>query len=396
MTPTDAPKKHKSSDVRRIRHVKGSLYAKTSTAMVERFFLNLAEAFRAILAERPHNWPEILARVVAVYNVSPGSAFRNSSPSALHHGLRQSEVLPDIFGIIDGIKGSTDPFILHQQKLNHAAHQLLDSHTSLEKWFMNKDRLLGAKHQRHCFEIADLVIARRMTPSAKFRSSTPYMYGPALVYKHVSPTQLKLLWISSGQMSTRYYKHLMYYSIPATDDPEELRAFMNAPLVYGKNVQMIPEELRARIEESIFKNEWKPSYFQEIQDVLMNVQFEVEPFEETNFPDAFDESQNEILYENFLTASAGAGPLFDPSQYFTNKKVLPSFHISQEITDSSESSISGSDEEKELRFDPVVHSREIHEQANDSEGSDYNSGSDQFYSQSDSSSDEFLSMEEEE
>ena len=232
-----------------------------------------------------------------------------------------------------------------------------------------------------------------MTPSSKFRSSEPYMYGPALIYKHVSPTQLRLLWISSGQMSNRYYKHLMHFSLPAADDPEELRAFMNAPLIYGKStVQAIPEDLRARIEQAIFKDEWKPCFFKEIQDALMNVQFEPIPFEEQDFPDRFNENQNDILYENHLTASVGAAPLFHPSQYFTNKKVLPSFHISQEMTDSSDSSNSDSDEEKELSFDPFVQSREIPDPGE----SNYDSSSDQFYSQSDSDSDEFLSVGEEE
>ena len=102
---------HKNKEVRRMEHMKSSVYHPTSHSSIERFFRTFSTLIRKLFEEENNKWTDYVDQVVALYNNTTHTALRGHSPNSAHFNLMHDQTQPMIHQIL-AESGSKHPFVV--------------------------------------------------------------------------------------------------------------------------------------------------------------------------------------------------------------------------------------------------------------------------------------------
>ena len=226
---------HKNKEVRRMEHMKSSVYHPTSHSSIERFFLTFSTLIRKLFEEERDNWVDYVDQVVALYNNTGHKALRGHSPNSAHFNLAPDQTQPMIHQYLNE-SASRHPFVLEEQELYTRALRLFNE-AGLEKYFEPKDKkeMEERKHENETGpQIGDLVWVRKMKRLDK-HPEEGYLMGPCLIIDKPSSQQVEVLFLLSGHTVIRHFSQITQFFRPIGTDTENLLEYSTAPRLYANH-----------------------------------------------------------------------------------------------------------------------------------------------------------------
>ena len=223
---------HRNKDVRRMEHVKSSVYHPTSHSSIERFFLTFSTLIRKLFTDERDRWTDYVDQVVALYNNTGHKALRGHSPNSAHFNLAHDQTRPMIHQYLSESE-SKHPFVVEEKKLFARAKTLFDE-AGIDKYFEPVDakEIEKRKHEGKTGpQIGDLVWVRRMKRLDK-HPEEGYLMGPCLITDKPSSQQVEVLFLLNGHASRRHYGQVTQFFRPIGTDTENLLEYSSAPRLY--------------------------------------------------------------------------------------------------------------------------------------------------------------------
>ena len=226
---------HKNKEVRRMEHMKSSVYHPTSHSSIERFFLTFSTLIRKLFLEERDNWVDYVDQVVALYNNTGHKALRGHSPNSAHFNLAPDQTQPMIHQYLNE-SASRHPFVLEEQELYTRALRIFNE-AGLQKYFEPRDKkeMEERKHEDKTGpQIGDLVWVRKMKRLDK-HPEEGYLMGPCMIIDKPSSQVVEVMFLLSGNTAKRHFSQVTQFFRPIGTDTEKLLEYSTAPRLYANH-----------------------------------------------------------------------------------------------------------------------------------------------------------------
>ena len=223
---------HRNKDVRRMEHVKSSVYRPTSHSSIERFFLTFSTLIRKLFKDENNKWTDYVDQVVAIYNNTGHKALRGHSPNSAHFNLAHDQTYPMVYQYLNESR-SNNPFVVEEKRLFNRALRVF-TEAGIEKYFEPVDRKEreARKHEGKTGpQIGDLVWVKRMKRLNK-HPEEGYLMGPGIITRKPSSQQVDVMFALNGITSRRHIGQIVQFYKPIGTDTEKLLEYSSAPRLY--------------------------------------------------------------------------------------------------------------------------------------------------------------------
>ena len=291
-------KVHKNKDVRRIEHMKSSVYRPTSHSSIERFFLTFSTLIRKLFEDENDKWTDYVDQVVALYNNTPHMALRGHSPNSAHFNLMHDQTQPMIHQLLNESM-SKNPFVVEERILFNRSLRIFNE-AGIEKYFEPRDRKEAEerKHEKETQpQVGDLVWVRRLKRLNK-HPKEGYLMGPCLIVDKPSSQQVEVLYLLNGNTAKRHYTHVTQFYRPIGTDTEKLLEYSSAPKLYQDyEGRRISKEERNKLIHELEEGLQGKTYLSSIDDLEEVDMLLKDRFSLINYPEKYSEERTERLRE---------------------------------------------------------------------------------------------------
>ena len=223
---------HRNKDVRRMEHVKSSVYRPTSHSSIERFFLTFSTLIRKLFKDENNKWTDYVDQVIAIYNNTGHKALRGHSPNSAHFNLAHDQTYPMVYQYLNESR-SNNPFVVEEKRLFNRALRVF-TEAGIEKYFepVNRKERETRKHEGETGpQIGDIVWVKRMKKLNK-HPEEGYLMGPGIITKKPSSQQVDVMFALNGITSRRHIGQIVQFYKPIGTDTEKLLEYSSAPRLY--------------------------------------------------------------------------------------------------------------------------------------------------------------------
>ena len=290
---------HKNKEVRRMEHMKSSVYHPTSHSSIERFFLTFSTLIRKLFLEERDNWVDYVDQVVALYNNTGHKALRGHSPNSAHFNLSPDQTQPMIHQYLNE-SASRHPFVLEEQELYTRALRIFNE-AGLEKYFEPRDKkeMEERKHENETGpQIGDLVWVRKMKRLDK-HPEEGYLMGPCMITKKPSSQAVEVVFLLSGTTAKRHISQVTQFFRPIGTDTEQLLEYSTAPRLYanyeGRRLRKSERDKLIKELETGLQGKTYMSAIDDLEEIDMLLE---DKFSLLDHPEAYSE-ETEKLREKF-------------------------------------------------------------------------------------------------
>ena len=299
-------KVHRNKDVRRMEHVKSSVYHPTSHSSIERFFLTFSTLIRKLFTDERDRWTDYVDQVVALYNNTGHKALRGHSPNSAHFNLAHDQTKPMIHQYLSESE-SNHPFVAEEKRLFARARRLFNE-AGIGKYFepVDKKEKENRKHEGKTGpQIGDLVWVRRMKRLDK-HPEEGYLMGPCLITDKPSSQQVEVLFLLNGHASRRHYGQVTQFFRPIGTDTKSLLEYSSAPRLYTKqDGRRVSAKERARLVRELETGLQGKTYMSSIDDLKEVDMMLTDKFSLLDHPEEYSEKTEALRDEYYKDTLEG-------------------------------------------------------------------------------------------
>ena len=288
-------KVHRNKDVRRMEHVKSSVYRPTSHSSIERFFLTFSTLIRKLFKDENNKWTDYVDQVVAIYNNTGHKALRGHSPNSAHFNLAHDQTHPMVHQYLNESR-SNHPFVVEERRLFTRALRVF-TEAGIERYFEPVDRKEREerKHEGKTGpQIGDLVWVRKMKRLNK-HPEQGYLMGPGIITKKPTSQQVEVMFTLNGVTSRRHVSQIVQFYKPIGTDTEKLLEYSSAPRLYttteGRRVSNKEREKLIKELETGLQGKTYMSSLDDLAEVDMLLE---DKFSLLDHPNEYSEETEEI------------------------------------------------------------------------------------------------------
>ena len=289
---------HKNKEVRRMEHMKSSVYHPTSHSSIERFFRTFSTLIRKLFEEENNKWTDYVDQVVALYNNTAHTALRGHSPNSAHFNLMHDQTQPMIHQIL-AESGSEHPFVVEEKELFTRALRIFNE-AGIEKYFEPRDKKEEEerKHEKETEPaIGDLVWVRRLKRLDK-HPKEGYLMGPCVITDKPTSQQVEVLYLLNGKTARRHYSHVTQFFRPIGTDTQRLLEYSSAPRLYQNyEGRRVGKEEREKLIQELETGLQGKTYLSAIDDLDEVDMMLKDRFSLLDYPEEYSEERTEKLRE---------------------------------------------------------------------------------------------------